>query len=113
MPRLLLLACASLMLSTLPARADAIYGGWCSETERLVVEYTKVITPGGASPSAEIDRHSAVYIAPGGERDAGKRLVFRQLNDNAVERRAFAAGAEVGSPEIWTPCSEPPKGLTS
>ena len=68
------------------ARADAIYGCWTDGAETLVVEYSKVITPGGDSPEAEIDRHSAVYTAPDGERDAGKVLAFRQLNDAQVAR---------------------------
>jgi len=90
------------------AKADAIYGCWTDGAETLVVEYSKVITPGGASPEAEIDRHSAVYMAPDGERDAGKVLAFRQLNDAQVARTVHAQtdGAAVGAREIWTICEQ-------
>ena len=90
------------------AKADAIYGCWTNGSETLVVDYTKVTTPGGASPQALIDRHSAVYTAPAGERDAGKVLAFRQLNDAQVARTAHseAGGAAVGARELWTVCEQ-------
>lgn len=92
------------------ARADAIYGCWMFENERLTVEYERVITPGGASPTAEIDRHSASYVAPEGERDAGRRLLYRQLNDLQVARGVLESENEAirREPEIWTPCRETP-----
>lgn len=98
----------SLILAPGLARADAIYGCWMHGSERLTVDHDRVVTPGGASPEAQIDRHSASYLAPAGERDAGSRLLFRQLNDNEVARGAMdpAGGALRGEPEIWTPCRQ-------
>ena len=85
------------------ALADAIYGCWTNGTERLVVEFSKVISPSGASPQAQIDRHTAIFTAPEGERNAGQTLIFRQLNDNEIARPI--QGGDSGSDrEIWNPC---------
>lgn len=90
------------------AQADAIYGCWTNGTEELRVEFTRVVTPGGQSPDAEIDRHNAVYVAPQGERDAGRLLAFRQMNDYAVMRTVWSGrqGDEVGEREVWKPCDK-------
>lgn len=97
-------AAAALMAGA--AQADAIYGCWSNGGERLQVRRDGVVTPGGASPEAHIDRHNAIYIAPSGERDAGLRLEFSQLNDLQVRRtvRNARGGAPVGAAEIWRPC---------
>lgn len=99
----------SLAVMALPATgwADAIYGCWSNGAERLVVEHARVVTPGGASPKARIDRHNAVYIAPAGERDGGRVLAFRQLNDNQVARFVLDdTGTASGTQEIWGPCEQ-------
>lgn len=85
------------------AMADAIYGCWTNGAERLVVETSKIISPSGASPQAKIDRHTAVFTAPEGERDAGRTLIFRQLNDNEVAR-TIGEDASGTHREIWNPC---------
>ncbi len=105
MMRKLLLAATVFSLPTL-AQADAIYGCWTNGAEELKVEHTRIVTPGGASPDAQIDRHNAVYVAPDGERDAGRLLAFRQLNDYAVLRTVWTAagGSEAGERETWKPC---------
>ena len=98
----------TLILVTSPniAMADAIYGCWTNGAERLVVETSKIISPSGASPQAQIDRHTAIFTAPDGERDAGQTLMFRQLNDNEVARTIGESGS--GSQrEIWNPCDMP------
>lgn len=88
------------------AMADAIYGCWTNGAERLVVETSKIISPSGASPQAQIDRHTAIFIAPVGERDAGQTLIFRQLNDNEVAR-TIGESASGSEREIWNPCDMP------
>lgn len=90
------------------ASADAIYGCWTNGTERLIVEYQKIVTPGGASPDAAIDRHNAQYLAPENERDAGRLLAFRQLNDSQLARTVLteSGGQPVGAREIWAPCDQ-------
>ncbi len=92
------------------AHADAIYGCWMQGAERLTVEYERVITPGGASPDAVIDRHAASYIAPDGERDAGARLMFQQLSDEQVARSLMDLDGHAlhDEVEIWTPCRDTP-----
>ena len=96
----------TLILVTSPniAMADAIYGCWTNGAERLVVETSKIISPSGASPQAQIDRHTAIFTAPDGERDAGQTLMFRQLNDNEVAR-TIGEGASGTQREIWNPCN--------
>lgn len=96
----------SLVASPNIALADAIYGCWTNGAERLVVETSKIISPSGASPQAQIDRHTAIFIAPDGERDAGQTLIFRQLNDNEVAR-TIGEGASGTQREIWNPCDMP------
>lgn len=88
------------------AMADAIYGCWTNGAERLVVETSKIISPSGASPQAQIDRHTAIFTAPDGERDAGQTLIFRQLNDNEVAR-TIGESASGSEREIWNPCDMP------
>ena len=88
------------------AMADAIYGCWTNGAERLVVETSKIISPSGASPQAQIDRHTAIFTAPDGERDAGQTLIFRQLNDNEVAR-TIGESASGSQREIWNPCDMP------
>lgn len=84
--------------------ADAIYGCWTNGAERLVVETSKVISPSGASPQAQIDRHTAIFTAPEGERNAGQTLIFRQLNDNEIAR-TIQGGTNGSDREIWNPCN--------
>ena len=105
MTRAMLTAVLALVAPTL-AHADAIYGCWTNGAEQLVVDYERVITPGGASPEAQIDRHNAVYMAPEGERDAGRLLAFRQMNHTQVMRTVWAeqGGEEAGEREVWGPC---------
>ncbi|MBX2854105.1 MAG: hypothetical protein KTR21_03905 [Rhodobacteraceae bacterium] len=90
------------------ASADAIYGCWSNGAERLQVRRDGIVTPGGASPEAYVDRHNTAYVAPNGERDAGLRLEFSQLNDLEVRRttRNAEGGAPVGAVEIWRPCGQ-------
>lgn len=101
-----LAAVTLVLLGSAPACADAIYGCWSRGDERLHVDFTSLVTPGGASPEARIDRHSASYVIPEGERDAGARVLFRQLNDEEVARSLGDAdgGQATGATEIWTPC---------
>lgn len=98
---------ALIVICSMPnsALADTIYGCWTNGTEQLIVEGQKVVTTGGHSPSAQIDRHSASFMSPDGERDAGKVLIFRQLSDNEVAR-AISDTADTGQREIWNPCSK-------
>ena len=95
-------------LAAAEASADAIYGCWSNGSERLQVNRDALVTPGGASPKAYIDRHNAIYTAPNGERDAGLRLQFSQMNDLQVRRTAqnASSGAQIGAPEIWRPCGQ-------
>ncbi len=102
---------AAFVAAPTPARADAIYGCWSFEGERIEVTRTEVTTPSGAKPPAEIDRHGASYVAPAGERDAGERIVYRQLSEEMVARRVDrgASGAEAAEAvEYWRPCDSAP-----
>ncbi|MCI4666421.1 MAG: hypothetical protein MRY74_17065 [Neomegalonema sp.] len=90
-----------------PARADAIYGCWSFDGKQVKVSPTRIVTPGGASPKAEIHRHGFSYIAPKSERDAGMRIVFEQLNEALATRIAVAPGADrtrETKVERWRPC---------
>lgn len=98
------------VLAASPARADVIWGCWSLGEERIEIEPTGVVTPGGARPEAVIDPHGAAYIAPGGERDAGFRITFRQLNEELVARRVdngLTGAAAMEAVEYWTPCEAP------
>ena len=97
-------ALAGFVLAT-GAKADAIYGCWTNGSETLTVEHTRVVTSTGQSPDAAIDRHSAEFVSPEGERDAGQRLRFRQLNDVEVARFGPPPDGDVETTrEIWKPC---------
>lgn len=102
---------AALFFASAPARADVIFGCWSHEGETIEISASGVVTPGGASPEAAIDLHGAAYIAPEGERDAGRRLVFRMLNEELVTRRVDLGAEQTAANfvvEYWTPCSVMP-----
>lgn len=104
--RRIVLSAALVIGAANPAAADAIYGCWSNGDERLEVTETSVTTTTGSSPEAQIDRHGATFIAPEGERDAGRRLVFRQLNDTTVARTVQLGAEQIAPPEreFWQPC---------
>lgn len=93
---------------TAPAQAD-IYGCWTHGEEMIEIQPWVVITPGDQTPSARVTRHGLAYIAPEGERDAGRRIEFRELvsGDAARHVRDPRSGDVIGSHEIWSRCAPP------
>ncbi len=105
---LLLLALASLWTTVLalpPALADQIDGNWCSPVgmRQLYIEGPAIVTPGGKQWTGLYTRHGFEYLAPPGEKEAGKNVVMRQVNDFVMLFRPDGAT----DAEVWNRCAKP------
>ncbi len=89
------------------AFADKIDGMWCSpKGASISIDQSRVITPGGATVTANYNRHHVDYEIPAGEPNGGGRFSADQLNDDQIRVVIVgSAGANGTAPEIWTPCA--------
>ena len=57
-----------------PAHADGIDGDWCSEEggQRISIQGSIIITPGGTTTQGEYTGHSFSFVAPSPEPEAGQ-----------------------------------------
>jgi hypothetical protein len=91
------------LLFSIAAKADAIDGDWCDKGGRFMsVDGPKVLTPGGNSITAEYDRHAITYTAPRGEKEAGRKIDMRVLDDENAERQV-----DGGPLKPWHRCQRP------
>ncbi len=96
-------AMLALLLSPLPAAADAIDGDWCfSDGRRLSIDGPKIVTPGGRRMAGEYDRHGFTYTAPGGEAHAGSIISMAQQDEDTMH---LSPGAEKS--QVWRRCPPP------
>lgn len=99
------LALAAAILAPGAALADAIDGDWCSPggARHLHIQGAKIKTPGGVNMEGVYTRHSFDYVAPAGEREAGKRVAMRLVNEQTVLFRPDGEPRE----EVWNRCNRP------
>lgn len=105
-----LLFCAAL-LSTAPARADAIDGTWCQPDGRqMSIRGPSIITVGGNGLRGNYTRHAFSYIIPVAEPGAGQTVQMILLNEDTVQ--LMWPDAAVKPPlkllEIWHRCRPNP-----
>ena len=104
--KLILLALGMLTLSATAVLADQIDGNWCSPDGKSVsIDGPRVTTIGGASVTANYNRHHIDYVIPAGEPNEGASFQADQLNHNEI--RVVIVGpssGQIGEIEIWRPC---------
>jgi hypothetical protein len=93
------------LLAVPPASADAIDGDWCSNVgmRRLTIEGPGIVTPAGKQWTGLYSRHSFEYLAPPGEKEAGKHVAMRLVNEYVMLFRPDGAT----DAEVWNRCAKP------
>lgn len=98
-------ACVAVVSFAGSAFADSIDGDWCSTASRrhLNIAGSKIVTPAGKAIDGDYGRHDFSYMAPAGEREAGKRVAMRLVNDRTMLFRPEGAASD----EVWERCARP------
>ena len=95
----LLLAAAFLGAATMPARADAIDGDWCSDDgRRLTINGPDIVTPAGRQLKGDYDRHHFSYAEPGD----GGTISMVLVNDIRMRLKPSS-----GDEQLWRRCGKP------
>lgn len=95
---------AALVLLTVPAIADSIDGDWCSpDGAHLRIEGPSITLGAGQSIMGKYDRHAFSYIAPQGDPESGKEIVFI-LRSETEMRRVRDPMAMPEHADIWRRC---------
>jgi len=96
---IIVIAAASFIPLSAPARADAIDGDWCATDGRhFFIQGPAITTPGGNAIQGNYRRHSFSYVVPPGETNAGEPIAMLLLNENQV---AVQTG---DTTEVWLRC---------
>ena len=99
MRRAAIVGCVALLVSVLPARADAIDGQWCLGASHFEINGPSIRTPGGNEITGNYDRHGFTYVVPRNEQGAGTQIVMVLLNEETVR---LTRGTS--APETWKRC---------
>jgi hypothetical protein len=108
LPALALAACVVLL--SVPARADAIDGDWCSADNKLFmsIKGPEILTPGGSRAQGDYTRHTFAYTVPPADPNAGQAVAMQLLNENTVSlRMAAAANLATAPAQTWHRCARP------
>jgi hypothetical protein len=102
-----LAAAVAILVSAVPARADAIDGNWCTaEGKRLAIEGPKIVTPAGTQTIGNYSRHAFTYEVPPTDPGAGQTMFMVLLNENTMNS-AMAADAQAARQmpaQVWHRC---------
>jgi hypothetical protein len=101
--RLLITAAAFLSLTT-PALADAIDGDWCKGADHMMIEGTKITTPGRNTTTGDYGRYRFSYVIPPNEPGGGGEAKLVMLRGGLETVHAFRPGTPVDTPEVWRRC---------
>lgn len=94
---------AAILLSTAPARADAIDGDWCfADGKHMQIAGPAIVTPGGKRTDGDYRRHSFSYVVPATETGAGQTVQMILLNENTVRLKLAD-----GPMQTWHRCGPP------
>jgi hypothetical protein len=99
MKRAGILGSFALLVSVVPARADAIDGQWCLGASHFEINGPKIRTPGGNDITGDYNRHGFQYVVPVNEEGAGTQIVMVLLNEETVH---LTRGTS--APETWKRC---------
>lgn len=101
--QLTLLTVLSLGVMTQMAYADSIDGNWChTEGGNFEIRGSEILTPGGARMTGEYSRHTFRYVAPVGERAAGRTLNMAIIDDETLH---LVIEESDGTVEVWRRCA--------
>ena len=98
-PRRLALAASTLLLASVPARADAIDGDWCFATLNLHIQGPRIRIPSGLEMTGDYSRHGFQYTVPANEPGAGTAISMQLFGEELMQ--LTRAG---GAPEMWRRC---------
>lgn len=95
-----------IMLLASTASADAIDGDWCHAGRHLLIDGSKIVTPGGSTIVGEYDRHAFRYIVPKPESGAGENvfMVMRSEEIMSFWQTPEENPASDSKPETWRRC---------
>ena len=85
-----------LLVSVLPARAEAIDGQWCLGASHFEINGPNIRTPGGKDITGEYNRHGFRYVVPVNEEGAGTQIMMVLLNEETMH---LTRGTS--APETW------------
>ena len=92
-----------LLAATLPARADRIDGGWCSEDgmKRIHIDGSSIEIPSGRKIAGTYTRHAFTYTGPEGDPESGQEIRMVQQSE---EHMILYRSTEPDSFEDWHRC---------
>lgn len=89
-------------LAASPARADAIDGDWCSGASHLLIEGSKITTPGRNVIEGEYNRYRFKYVVPANEPGAGAEINMVMIRGQEIVH--LTRTGRSGEPEVWRRC---------
>ena len=93
-----------LSLFATPALADAIDGDWCNQDgSHLRIDGPSITLGDGVRLMGKYGRHQFSYIAPQGDTEAGKEIVFVQRSEEEM-RRVRDPQAMPEHADMWRRC---------
>ena len=99
--------CCALILavfSTGVARADAIDGDWCNQDgSQVFIDGNSIRLTDGTVVAGTYTRHQFSYVAPPGDFEAGKEILFVQRSEEEM-RRVRDPQAMPEHADIWQRC---------
>ena len=96
---------AAILAGPTPARADAIDGNWCRETQSLTIRGPELVITGGRSIRGDYDRHGFRYIVPDGEPASGTEVQMQLRSEELmVVVRQDPSTRQRLEPETWRRC---------
>jgi hypothetical protein len=90
--------------ASFPAKADAIDGSWCdAQGEFFEIRGSSITTRGGRTVSGTYTRHTFVYLAPGGEAEAGRTINMALVDDETLHVLVEGSGQGI---KVWRRCTD-------
>ena len=86
------------------ARADAIDGDWCNQDgSQIFIDGNSIRLTDGTVVTGTYSRHKFSYVAPPGDFEAGKEILFVQRSEEEM-RRVRDPQAMPEHADIWQRC---------
>ena len=99
--------CCALVLAVVSAgiaHADAIDGDWCNQDgSQILIDGNSIRLTDGTVVTGVYTRHKFSYIAPAGDAEAGKEILFAQRSEEEM-RRVRDPQAMPEHADIWQRC---------
>lgn len=97
---------AILLLTAVPASADAIDGNWCHlDGRRFAIRGPAITTPGGNQLQGNYERHYFSYLIPAAEPRAGETVFMTLMGEYLVHLRVGKDSGSAGPVEEWKRCA--------